>query len=105
LQSIRSKRYSVSGIPPVECNSAVDVDCYCGRKPDERPVRFRIDGHEYIVRDVVDEWYGPHDAFYKVRADDGNLYVLQHEAATPDGIWRLVSYRQSLPETLKRSGR
>ena len=38
-----------------------------------RPVRFRLDGHEYMVEEVLAQWYGPSDVSYKVRADDGNL--------------------------------
>lgn len=72
----------------------LDVDCYSGRKADERPVRFRLEERQYMVEEVLDQWYGPHDAFYKVRADDGNLYVLRRETATPDGPWYLVSSRQ-----------
>ena len=37
----------------------LEVDCYSGRTADERPVRFRLDGHEYIVEEVLDQWYGP----------------------------------------------
>jgi len=72
----------------------LEVDCYSGRTADERPVRFRLDGQEYMVEEVLDQWYGPSDAFYKVRADDGNLYILRRETSTPDGLWHLVSYRQ-----------
>ena len=36
----------------------------------------------------------PQDAFYKVRADDGNLYILRRETSTPDGLWHLESFRQ-----------
>jgi hypothetical protein len=32
--------------------------------------------------------------FVKVRADDGNLYILRQETSTPDGLWHLVSFRQ-----------
>jgi hypothetical protein len=74
--------------------SKLEVDCYSGRKADERPVRFRLAEHEYLVEEVLDQWYGPHDAFYKVRADDGNLYILRRETSTPDGAWHLVSFRQ-----------
>lgn len=72
----------------------LDVDCYSGRKADERPVRFRLDGHEHLVEEVLDQWYGPHDAFCKVRADDGNLYILRHDTSRPEGNWYLVSFRQ-----------
>ena len=77
----------------------LEVDCYSGRKADERPVRFRLAEHEYLVEEILDQWYGPHDAFYKVRADDGNLYILRPETSTPDGPWYSVSFRQMFPET------
>ena len=61
------------------------VVCYSGRKEDERPLRFQLNDHEYFVEDVVDQWYGPNDAFFKVRASDGNLYVLRRRSSTPGG--------------------
>ena len=72
----------------------LEVDCYSGRTAEERPVRFRLDGIQYLVEEVLDQWYGPQDAFYKVRADDGNLYILRRETSTPDENWHLVSFRQ-----------
>ena len=72
----------------------LEVDCYSGRTAEERPVRFRLDGIRYLVEEVLDRWYGPQDAFYKVRADDGNLYILRRETSTADGSWHLVSFRQ-----------
>ena len=72
----------------------LEVDCYSGRTADERPVRFRLEDCQYMVEEVLDQWYGPQDAFYKVRADDGNLYILRRETSTPDGPWHLVSFRQ-----------
>ena len=70
----------------------LEVDCYSGRKADERPVRFRLDGHEYMVEELLDQWYGPQDVFYKVRADDGNLYILRQRTSVPDSPWELVSF-------------
>ena len=72
----------------------VQVECYAGRKAEEKPLRFRIDGHEYIVEEVLDQWYGPEDIFFKIQADDGNLYVLRHHTSVPDGEWDLVSFRK-----------
>jgi len=72
----------------------LEVECYSGRKADERLVRFRLDGHEYLVEEVLDQWYGPSDAYFKVRADDGNLYILRRETSMPDGGWHLESFRQ-----------
>jgi hypothetical protein len=73
----------------------VQVECYSGRKADERPVSFRLDAHEYAIEEVLDQWYGPDHGFFKVRADDGNVYVLSRESSVPEGKWELVSFRQS----------
>jgi len=72
----------------------VQVTCYAGRKAEERPVRFRLEGHEYAVEEVMDQWYGPDEAFFKVRADDGQLYVLRRQHSVSEGEWDLVSFRE-----------
>jgi hypothetical protein len=72
----------------------VEVQCYSGRKADERPLRFRSDESEYEIQEVLDQWYGPEDVFFKVRADDGNLYILRHTLWAPPGRWDLISFRQ-----------
>ena len=68
------------------------VQCYAGWKADERPVRFWLGKREYGIEEILDQWYGPDDTFYKVRADDGNLYILRLHAAT--GEWALESFRK-----------
>ena len=68
----------------------LEVDCYSGRKADERPVRFRIDDREYVVEEVLDQWFGPQEIFFKLRADDGNLYILRQRTSTPDSPWDLA---------------
>ena len=73
----------------------VHVECYSAYRAEERPVRFRIDTHEYRVEEVVDQWYGPQDAWYKVRANDGNMYILRRQSTVPDGEWDLVSFRKA----------
>lgn len=67
------------------------VECYAGSKADERPVRFKLGEREYLVEEVLDRWYGPEDDFFKLRADDGNLYILRRRTSTDD--WRLESFR------------
>jgi uncharacterized protein (UPF0128 family) len=71
----------------------VKVECYSGRKADERPLRFQLDGHQYLVEEVVDEWYGPDSVFFKVRAQDGNVYILRHRSFGLEDEWSLESFR------------
>jgi len=70
------------------------VECYAGGQADERPIRFQLDSNVYMVEEVLDQWYGPFDAFSKVRADDGNLYILRQDRSAPDGVWNLESFRE-----------
>lgn len=73
----------------------VEVDCYSGYKEDEHPIRFRLDNREYEVTEVLDQWYGPRDVCFKVRAHDGNLYVLRRESLTSGGTWSLEAFRET----------
>jgi hypothetical protein len=73
----------------------VRVECYGGRKSDERPVRFWFDDHERIVDEVIAQWYGPNDSFFKIRADDGLVYILRHDTSAPDGEWSLLAFGNS----------
>jgi hypothetical protein len=75
----------------------VEVVCYSGYKGDERPVRFRLGGQDYFVEELLDQWYGPDDVFYKVRADDGNLYILRHNEREDE--WSLESFRRRQPDS------
>jgi hypothetical protein len=68
----------------------VEVICYSGYKGDERPVRFGLDSQEYFVEELLDQWYcGPKDIFFKVRANDGNVYILRRCSSGPEGEWSL----------------
>jgi hypothetical protein len=70
------------------------VECYSGRKADERPVRFWLNGNLHQVDSVIDQWYEPARTYYKVRASDGDTYILRLDTSTPEGAWDLVSYRR-----------
>ena len=70
------------------------VECYSGQKADERPVSFHLDDRKYLVEELLDQWYGPDDSFFKVRADDGNLYILRHRLSTTHDEWHLDAFRR-----------
>jgi len=68
------------------------VECYAGYKADERPVRFHLSGHAFEVLEVQDRRYDPAATYFKVKADDGNLYILRH--SLEDG-WTLQAFRRA----------
>jgi hypothetical protein len=72
----------------------LQVDCYSGYAADERPIRFRLDGRLYCVDAVLDRWYEPQSTYFRLRADDGNVYILRQRTSTPAGEWDLISFRR-----------
>jgi len=76
------------------------VECYSGYRADERPLRFAFPGKpggpKYEVREVLDQWYGPGYRCFKIRADDGNIYILRHLES--EDRWRLDSFRRAQEE-------
>lgn len=56
----------------------VKVRCYSGYKANERPVSFSFGDKEWMVTDILDRWYGPDYAYFKLKADDGGTYILRY---------------------------
>jgi hypothetical protein len=69
----------------------VKVECFRGLKEGERPVRFNLRERDYIVEEVLDHWDGPDGTYFKVRADDGNLYILRRRVTGGADEWSLQS--------------
>jgi hypothetical protein len=69
----------------------VRVECYAGYKAEQRPLRFYLREQRYEVEEVLDQWYGPEDTYFRVRANDGNTYILRHFRGMD--AWTLESFR------------
>jgi hypothetical protein len=76
----------------------LQVECYAGYKADERPLRFRSqakDSRTFEVVEILDQWYGIGYRCFRLRADDGNTYILRHNES--ENEWVLDSFRQTSP--------
>jgi hypothetical protein len=69
----------------------VEMQTYSGFQADERPTGFLLNGHRYQVEEVCDQWLEPEASYFKVRADDQNLYIFEHILASDE--WSLASFR------------
>lgn len=69
---------------------AIRVECYAGYRGDQEPLAFWLGERRLAVRAVVDRWFAPTQRWFKVDADDGNIYVLRHDEAS--GGWELAAY-------------
>ncbi len=68
------------------------VECYAGYRADERPTRFSLSGRTVNVAEVLDRWMGVDHRYFKVRGDDGDLYILRQD--TEAGSWELVLFER-----------
>ena len=66
----------------------IRVDCYAGYRAEESPRRFFIGQREVNVTEIIDRWLDPTHSYFKLRCDDGVIYILRHNMA--DQTWALT---------------
>ncbi|MHB8412216.1 MAG: hypothetical protein ACYDDI_09760 [Candidatus Acidiferrales bacterium] len=69
----------------------IRVECYSGYRADERPLRFFAGEHTYRIERIDDKWYSPGATYFRVLADDGNVYILKHDEA--EDTWSIDGFR------------
>jgi hypothetical protein len=79
----------------------VTVECYSGYRVNERPMTFTLSECDYTrsfrVREVLDRWFGETADYFKVEADDHNIYLLKYDGR--QDAWDLILYQD--PRRLK----
>jgi len=66
----------------------ITVKTYSGYKADERPTSFGIGRRVFQVKAYLDRWYGEGYGYFKLKADDGYIYIIRHDMETNQ--WELV---------------
>jgi hypothetical protein len=72
---------------------ALQVECYSGHRGEEEPRRFRLGGRTIEVVEILDRWLAPAHRYFKLRGDDGDTYILRHDAAADR--WELTLFERS----------
>lgn len=75
----------------------IKVDCCAGYSVDKGPAEFSLMDQPYKVEEIIDRWYGKGAVYFKVRANDQNIYLLKHDEHQSQ--WDLVFYQN--PEKLR----
>lgn len=73
--------------------SDIKVECYSGYRAEQRPLRFTLGERVLEVVEVEDQWYGPSSRYFRVRASDGDIYLLCHDEEKDH--WRLDAFRKT----------
>jgi hypothetical protein len=70
----------------------VRVECYAGHRGEETPRAFILGERRVAVAEVLDRWLAPDHRYFKVRGDDGDVYVVRHDVST--GVWELTLFQR-----------
>jgi len=68
----------------------VRVDCYAGHRGEETPRRITIAGRTVEVLEVIDRWCEPDHRFFKLRGNDGAMYLLRH--GEREDRWEVITH-------------
>ena len=66
------------------------IECYAGHRADAEPLRLHIGRREIAVTEIVDRWLDPRHRYFKLRGDDGGIYLLRHD--TMADSWEMTLY-------------
>jgi hypothetical protein len=73
-----------------EDNVVMRVECYAGQRGEEAPRRFFLGDRRIEVMEIIDRWLGPEHRYFKLRGDDGAVYILRYDARGDE--WRLTLF-------------
>jgi hypothetical protein len=68
----------------------IRVECYAGHRADESPVRFFLGERKIEAVQIIDRWMGPDHRYFKVKGDDGAVYILRHDVS--EDTWDLTLF-------------
>jgi hypothetical protein len=67
----------------------IRVQCYAGHRGEEAPRAFDLGDRRLEVVEIIDRWLAPDHRYFKVQADDGNVYILRHDER---GGWEMTLF-------------
>jgi hypothetical protein len=79
----------------------VRVECYAGHRADAEPRRLHIGGRPVTVTEIIDRWLDPRHRYFKLRGDDGGIYIVRHD--TQEGRWDLTLFDSGLRDETRLS--
>jgi len=68
----------------------VRVECYSGHRAETEPQRLFLGGRAVTVTEIIDRWLDPRHRYFKLRGDDGGIYLVRHD--TCEDRWDLALF-------------
>lgn len=70
----------------------IRVECYAGYRGEQTPRVLVLGSTRVRVVDVLDQWLAPDHRYFKLRGDDGHLYLVRYSAS--DDTWELTLFER-----------
>ena len=68
----------------------VRVECYAGHRGEQTPRMLMLGDQHIAVSEVVDAWLAPEYRYFKLKAADGNTYLVRHDERSD--TWELTMF-------------
>jgi hypothetical protein len=75
----------------------IQVKCYAGYRGEETPRELRLGPRRVVVESVLDRWLSPEHRYFKIRGDDGGIYIIRHDPQ--EVLWELIFFDQLPPQS------
>jgi len=76
----------------------ISVECYAGYRGEESPQSFYLGDRHIKVVDILDRWLAPEHRYFKLKGDDGGVYIVRHDNKA--GVWEMIFFDNGMrPET------
>ena len=76
----------------------VQVESFADHRGVETPIRLHLHGRTVDIVESDDQWPGADYRYFKVRGDDGNVYILRLDE--PSGEWELTMFQRRQTDNL-----
>jgi hypothetical protein len=70
----------------------IEVKCYAGYRGEETPRELRLGRRRVVVESVLDRWLAPDHRYFKLKGDDGGVYLVRHDPC--GALWELIFFDQ-----------
>ncbi|HSN21805.1 MAG TPA: hypothetical protein VLS49_14085 [Usitatibacter sp.] len=67
----------------------IRVECYAGHRGEQEPLAFTLGETRLPVAEILDRWIAPDHRYFKVRVEDGRVFVVRYDV--PSGNWELAA--------------
>lgn len=74
---------------------SIRVECCAGYRGEQEPRTFWLGERRFEVVELLDRWLHPAHRYFKVKVDDGRIFVLRHD--TSSGEWDLAALVGPVP--------